>query len=89
MHRVAVARDQAATALLKIAESPEAIVFDIKEPLWVVEWLLPPDWGDGLDTRKLWLQQAGARRHDAAAGPAGIEARRRALTSGGQPFVRW
>ena len=29
--------------LLEIAEGPEAIVFEIKQPLRVVEWLFGPD----------------------------------------------
>jgi hypothetical protein len=35
-----------------LAEGAEAIVFEIKEPLRVVERLRPPDRGDGLDARK-------------------------------------
>jgi hypothetical protein len=41
-HDVAVARDEAATALLKVEETPEAIVFELKEPFRAVERLLPP-----------------------------------------------
>jgi hypothetical protein len=52
-HRIAVARDQAAVALLEIAERAEAVVFEIEEPLGIVEWLRPPDRRDGLDARKL------------------------------------
>ncbi len=36
-HQVAVARYQAATALMYIAKGAEAVVFEIKEPLRVVE----------------------------------------------------
>ena len=39
----------AAAALLKIADAAEAVVFEIKEPLRVIEWLRPPDWSNGLD----------------------------------------
>jgi len=35
-----------------LAEGAEAIVFEIKEPLRIVERLRPPDWGDGLGARK-------------------------------------
>jgi hypothetical protein len=51
-HQVAIARDQPAAPLLEIAERAEAVVFQIEKPPGIVEWLRPPDWGDGLDTRK-------------------------------------
>ena len=38
--------------LLEIAEGPEAVVFEIKEPPRVVEWLVLPDGDDRLDARK-------------------------------------
>ena len=45
---VAVARDDAATALLKIAQAPKAIVFELEEPFGVIERLLSPGWDDRL-----------------------------------------
>jgi hypothetical protein len=49
---IAVARDEAATAMLKIAEAPEPIVFELKEPFRVVERLLSPGRDDRLYTGK-------------------------------------
>jgi hypothetical protein len=43
---------RAAAALLKIAERAEAVVFVIKEPPRIIEWLGTKDRGDGLDARK-------------------------------------
>jgi hypothetical protein len=40
--------DDVATALLKIAETPEAVVFELKEPFRVVERLLSPGRDDRL-----------------------------------------
>ena len=45
---VAVARDDAATALLKIALAPKAIVFELEEPFGVIVRLLSPGWDDRL-----------------------------------------
>ena len=45
---VAVARDDAATALIKIAQAPKAIAFELKEPFGVIERLLSPGWDDRL-----------------------------------------
>ena len=47
-HDVAVARDEAATARLKVAEAPEVIVLELKEPFGVVERLLSPGRNDWL-----------------------------------------
>jgi hypothetical protein len=49
---VAEAGEAPAAALREIAEPAEAIVFDIEDPLRVIEWLRPPDRGNGLDARK-------------------------------------
>ena len=45
---IAVARDEAAAALLNIAQTPEAIVFELKEPFRVVERLHSPGRDDRL-----------------------------------------
>ena len=45
---IAVARDEAAAALLKIAEATEAIIFELKEPFGVVERLFSPGRDDRL-----------------------------------------
>jgi hypothetical protein len=37
---VAVARDKAAAPLLDVAKAPEAVVFEVKEPVAIVEGLL-------------------------------------------------
>src|SRR6516164_6513658 len=52
VHRVAVARDQEAASLLEVAERAKAVVFEIKEPLGIVERRRPPDRREGLDARK-------------------------------------
>src|SRR5215472_4965819 len=39
---IAVARDEAAAVLLKIAEAPKPIVFELKEPFGVIERLISP-----------------------------------------------
>ena len=55
---VAVARDKVAAALLDIAQTPEAIVFELKEPFRVVERLLSPSRDDwlyaGSVTPRIW-----------------------------------
>jgi hypothetical protein len=43
--------------MLKIAEAAKAVVFYFKDPLRVIEWLRPPDGGNGLDAWKHWLLQ--------------------------------
>lgn len=49
---VAVARDQAVAARLDVAEPLESVVFDIEEPVGIVEWVHAPCWRDGLDARR-------------------------------------
>ena len=76
-HQVAVARNEAAVTLLVIAEGPEAVVFDIKEPPRIVEWLLRRDGRNGLDARKHWgagghLAQAADAAHRLNARRSGI-----------------
>jgi len=41
---VALARDEAATALLEIEEAPKAVVLELKKTVGVVERLLSPGW---------------------------------------------
>jgi hypothetical protein len=52
---VAVARDEAATALLDVAQRSKPIVFELKEPFGVVERHLPPDRDDRLYAGKCHL----------------------------------
>jgi len=43
---IAVARDEAATALLDVAQRTKPVVFELKEPFRVVERLLSLSWDD-------------------------------------------
>jgi len=52
---IAVARNEAATALLKIAEAPKPIVFEVEEPVGVVERLPSPARDDRLYAGKCHL----------------------------------
>ena len=49
---IAVARDEATSTLLVVAETPEAIVLELKEPFGVVERLLSPGRDNRLYARK-------------------------------------
>jgi len=49
---VAVARDEAATALLDVAQRTKPIVFEVEEPVGVIERLLSPSRDDRLYARK-------------------------------------
>jgi hypothetical protein len=62
-HRVAVSRDEAAAALLKVAQGAKAIVLEVKEPPGVVERPLSPGRDDRLHPRKchavlIWARPA-------------------------------
>ena len=81
---VTVARNDTAAALLDIAQAPEPIVFEVEEPVGVVERLLSPRRDDRLYagkchsadmTRPAVFVQSGARRRRRQA-PAAVVANR-------------
>src|SRR5262249_28886007 len=65
-HQVAVARDHAAAPPLEITERAKAVVFEIKEPLRIVEWVRPSDRDDGLDARQHPRQPRSSSSHATA-----------------------